>query len=278
MALCAGRHCFKEDGIYVINIKIYVDEASEALITEHMVKMGRNDPHRDKKMEKARELYYENRLVQEHLPYVQQYFGLIFDLFNARLVKTGLQIKADYNDMLAPRFQHLKEKYCAFLSNINTITEAFLAETDDMYNEGVNRILIVHCDGNDPYLQKRYHIATRNGCGHVMGALLTTPREVQHTVDEMLTELFYNKTGFNMIRPDKNLQNSVCSVAGHCRYKHNDFGSFIEGIESIGKVADLEAIQAYQDDLIVDGYSKSLINLKDPELKSKAHTESTVLP
>lgn len=238
--------CFGDTGAFIINVKVYVDEDSAREIGKY-----------SRRLQKHSDMYQFND-EDGGLTNVKFFFGLIFDQINATILDSNIQLEADYSEMLEPKYQNLKEKYCVHFSNIINITETFLAEEILPERMGENKLLVIDCSGNSPYLPQRTHIATKNGCGHVAGVLFADVHNLHTVVRELLYNVFAKKTWANAIEADRKLSFCKCTLISQCAARYHDFGFFKKGLRSIGKPADLVAIQYFGDDVWDFGHSPSL--------------------
>lgn len=222
--------CLGDTGTYVVNVRVYLDEDSLLEIAKFTKKLLHHNTHKK-----------EDEL--DGLGYGKEYFDLIFKEINAQLLDTNIQLEADLSETLTENYRGQKEKLCVVYDNIENIVETFLSEFRVPSLMGENKILIINCQGNNAFMPSSAYISTRNGCGHVIGALLEDPSTLRGTILEGIYKVLHNNALPKAVEAHKDLAISACNYISHCNRHYEGTGMFVENMRSVGNVNELHAFE-----------------------------------
>ncbi|KAI5168689.1 hypothetical protein PAEPH01_0335 [Pancytospora epiphaga] len=226
--------CLGDKGLLKVPIKIYIDEDSAKEVGKYA-----------RRLRKPNSNFKFTRTGVKKIDNVKLFFEVIFDQINGSIVNSNVEFEADFVEMLEPRYQQLKDKYCVRTGNIVYITNTFLEEQDNPEYMGGNKLLIIDCAGNNPYLPRRSHIATKNGCGNVAGIIFGDIYNLRNIVKEIIYSMFDDKIHMKIYSADTKFIRSVCTMMAQCQSKFPDFGYYDDKHHSRGSAEDLVAINHY---------------------------------
>lgn len=212
--------CLNDKGTYQINVKIYADYESKKNITNYTYS---NLPHKH-----ASNLYHHSDdFIRSH---IKHYFGTIFNEVNKSLKGTNVQFIADFSDLFKHEFKELHSRYCGYNRTIIDMTEDFLNDFDDRYSSGENKIIIIDCKHNDPFMSKETHLATKNNCGKVFGVLNSDPEIMKNLIFQGLHNIFSSKSISKVIGIHTEDKADVCSYINSCNRNFDGNGKFVQDL------------------------------------------------
>lgn len=248
-----GMNCLGNTGTYVINVKIYTDETSVITIGKYMEKLI-NKTHSN--LQKLHNMMKKRNISEFELytAYTKQYIGLLFDLVNAQLLDTNVQVEADFSEMLMGEYTNLQAKYCRIGSNITMITEEFMNETPLAGADGHNRMLIINCHGNLASYPRLSHTATKNMCGRTLGISLSEPSALRTTITESIYQIFIQSTPIDNLNAHLRLVSNACAYIHYCNKKYPEIGKFISNLRSLGSPAELHSLEYNKGRVFTDDF------------------------
>lgn len=219
----AQQPCFNNMHTFIINVKIYMDRNSVHRIANYT---AHELIHKaDKKIDTS-----HKRFEIEH---VKHYIGVIFNEMNMLLHKSNIQLKADYSDMFKEEFSELNSKYCGHFKNIVEIAEKFLEDFENPHEDSENKLLIIECSHNNQPYPRGTHIATKNGCGKVLTALLADPEILKSTISELLLSIFSRRSSARVLGIRNEAAIDACKYVQDCNLRYTGLGTIRNDLEIV---------------------------------------------
>lgn len=246
-------HCLGNTGTYVINVKIYPDEASVIAIGHFMERLIHNT---NNNLDEFHQIMRKKNLCEftVYSAYTKKFIGLLFDTINAQLLDSNVQFRADFSEMLHGEYTEMQKKYCKKGNSIIGITEEFLEESARSGDSGQNRLLIINCHGNLASMPAISHIASRNRCGHVLGISLSDPGSMRTTIIEALYAIIMNATSVGNVDSHLKLTTNACAYINYCNRWYPDTGGFYPNLRSLGTPAQLRKLEYLKGDMFSGGF------------------------